>query len=143
MHAPNHTAPCRTSRCRRAARRPGADRGSVTAETAVVLPALFVVLALLVWVLAVVSAQLSSVDAARSAARLAARGEPPGAVVAAAREVGPRGATVTSERQGDRVVVLVRARVRPFGSAVRLPAVTVSSRAQALVEDTAPVGVAP
>jgi Flp pilus assembly protein TadG len=40
------------------------DRGSVTAETALVLPVLVVVLAMAVWVLAAVGAQLRCVDAA-------------------------------------------------------------------------------
>ena len=119
------------------------DRGSVTAETAVVLPCLLVVLALLVWALACVAAQLGCVDAARSAARLAARGEPAAAVTAAAREVGPAGAQVSTSRSGDTVRVVVRARVRPFGRAVRLPSVSVSATAQALLEESLTVGPYP
>lgn len=118
------------------------DRGSVTAETAVVLPVLLVVLALLVWALACVSAQLGCVDAARSAARLAARGERAAVVAAAAREVGPKGAEVRSSSSGDRVVVVVTAEVRPFG-AVRLPPVRVSARAEALLEQSLTTGLQP
>ncbi len=120
--------------------RPPADRGSVTAETAVVLPVLLVVLSMLVWVLACLSAQLSCVDAARSAARLAARGEPPAVVSAAAREVGPDGAVVVSGGDDDHVTIEVRALVRPWGTALRLPAVPVSARATAVRELSSTLG---
>ena len=46
----------------------------MTAETAVVLPALTVILALVLWAVAAVTAQLACVDAARMAARALARG---------------------------------------------------------------------
>lgn len=113
------------------------DRGSVTAETAVVLPVLVLVLAVLVFVLACVSAQLRCVDAARSAARLAARGEPAAAVQAAARAAAPAGAVVRVSRSGDQVLVVVDADVRPFGRVGRaLTEVSVSGRAAALAEET-------
>ena len=51
------------------------EQGMVTAETAVVLPVLVVVLAVAVWVLAAVSGQLRCADAAGTAVRMAARGE--------------------------------------------------------------------
>lgn len=61
----------------RSSRRPTGSRsgqaGSVTAETAVIL-LLLVVLTAAISVLAIVGAQLRCVDAARSAARVAARG---------------------------------------------------------------------
>jgi Flp pilus assembly protein TadG len=111
------------------------DAGMVTAETAVVLPVLLVVLAAAVWVLAAVAGQLRCVDAARAAARAAARGDAPPAVTAAAREVAPAGARVQVQVSGTQVRVLVRAEVRPFGPvAGRLPAVLVAGRAVALVE---------
>ena len=75
-------------------RLPRGERGSVSAETAVVLPVLLVVLAMAVWVLAAVGAQLRCTDAAGVAARLVARGEPPEQVVAAARDIAPAGASV-------------------------------------------------
>lgn len=111
------------------------DRGSTTAETAVVLPALVVVLLLAVWVLACVAAQLRCVDAARVAARELARGESVGVATAAARPVAPGGAEVRIRRDGDRVEVLVSARVRPLGRLLALvPATPVGARALALVE---------
>ena len=54
----------------------------VTAETAVVLPVLLLVLAGAVAAMIVVGAQLRCVDAAREGARAAARGDPIGAVEA-------------------------------------------------------------
>ncbi len=52
------------------------DRGSVTAEIAVALPAVIVVLAACLGGLGLASAQLRAQDAAADAARLLGRGEP-------------------------------------------------------------------
>lgn len=113
------------------------DDGSVTAETAVVLPCLLLVLAVLVAVLAVVAGQLRCVDAARSAARLAARGDVVQAVRAEAALRAPDGAVVQVVERGDRVVVQVQARVHPLGwLARRLPGVEVQAEATALREST-------
>lgn len=107
----------------------------VTAETAVVLPVLLVVLAAAVWVLACVAGQLRCVDAARVAARAAARGDAPAAVTSAARRVAPEPADVRVSRRGDEVTVLVQAVVRPFGGALaRLPGTRVAAHATAVVE---------
>ena len=117
----------------------------VTAETAVLLPVLVVVLAAAVFVLACVAAQLECVDAARSAARVAARGEPAAAVAADRRAPRPgrrpcrRSAQAVGWADAATVEVVVRAQVRPFGRALRgLPAVRVSARAVAAVEPDAP-----
>jgi hypothetical protein len=119
-------------------RRSIGDRGSVTAETAVLLPVLVVVLAAAVWVLACLAAQLECVDAARAAARAAARGDAPTAVRATGQRLGPDGAVVVQSRGDGLVEVLVRAEVRPFGGVLRgLPAVPVSGRATAAVEPAA------
>ena len=108
----------------------------VTAETAVVLPVLLVVLAAALWVLAAVAAQLRCVDAARIGARAAARGDSGSAVVTATAAVAPRGAQVRVVRSGDQVTVLVRAEVRPFGAALaQLPGTPVAASASAVVED--------
>ncbi len=119
------------------------DAGMVTAETAVLLPVLVVVLAAAVFVLACVAAQLACIDAARSAARLAARGEPAAVVTAAAARLAPADARVALRSGGaadaETVEVVVTAQVRPFGRALRvLPAVRVSGRAVAAVEPGAP-----
>ncbi|MET9041608.1 TadE family type IV pilus minor pilin [Streptomyces sp. NPDC003631] len=99
------------SGCDRAQRRggsgPGRDRGFVTAETAVVLPALVLFAMALVWALLAVSAQIQCVDAARAGARAAARQEPPEVVAEMARQAAPGGARVTVDRRGELVHVLV------------------------------------
>jgi hypothetical protein len=87
----------------------------VTAETAVVLPVLLLVLAAAVSALVVLGAQLRCVDAAREGARAAARGEADGAVLAVVRRGAPDGAAVTTTRDGDAVTVRVTAPVRPLG----------------------------
>ncbi|MDR3084183.1 MAG: pilus assembly protein [Streptomyces sp.] len=88
----------------------GRDRGFVTAETAVVLPALVLVATGLIWGLLAASAQIQCVDAARAGARAAARQEPPGAVREMAEKAAPDGAKVMVSRQGDLVHVVVVAR---------------------------------
>ncbi|MFD0354879.1 TadE family type IV pilus minor pilin [Streptomyces sp. NPDC127110] len=108
------------------------DRGYVTAEAAVVIPALVLFAALLVWALMAAAAQIRCVDAARAGARVAARSEPVAAAVAAAREAAPAGAEVQVERSGDLWRVRVDAPAPgPGGLPVRLGA-----RAVALAEDS-------
>jgi Flp pilus assembly protein TadG len=104
----------------------------VTAETALVLPVLLMVLAAAVAALTVVGAHLRCVDAAREGARAAARGEPTAEVVELARRAGPRGAQVAMAADGDRVVVTVAADVAPLGP-VPLR-IAVSAQATALLE---------
>ena len=91
------------------------DRGAITAEAALALPALALVAAALVALGHVGVAQLRCVDAARVAARLAARGEPPSLVRARAEAAAPAGASVVV-RAGRQVAVRVIAPVTlPFG----------------------------
>ena len=52
----------------------GGDQGTATAETAVMLPALSVLLLLALWSVAAVTSQLRCVDAASTAARLSQAG---------------------------------------------------------------------
>ncbi|MYV51457.1 hypothetical protein GT042_02815, partial [Streptomyces sp. SID3212] len=52
------------------------DRGSVTVEAAMAVPALVAFTLALVWALTAASAQIRCVDAARAGARAAARSEP-------------------------------------------------------------------
>jgi hypothetical protein len=104
----------------------------VTAETAVVLPVLLLVLAGAVAVILVLAAQLRCVDAAREGARAAARGEDAEAVARIVREAGPDDARV-SVSAGDRDVhVEVVADVAPLGP-VPLR-IEVSARAVARLE---------
>ncbi|MDX3258716.1 TadE family type IV pilus minor pilin [Streptomyces sp. MI02-2A] len=111
------------SGCDRAAGRggsgPDCDRGFVTAETAVVLPALVLFAMALVWALLAVSAQIQCVDAARAGARAAARQEPPEVVAERVRQAAPDGARVTVNWRGELVHVLVVAHP-PGPDALRL-----------------------
>lgn len=86
------------------------ERGFVTAEAAVALPVMVLFAAALLSGLMVAAAQIQCVDAARAGARAAARSEPEGAALAAARSAAPRGAAVSLARDGDLVRVRVTAR---------------------------------
>jgi hypothetical protein len=72
---------------------------------------------------------MQCVDAAREAARAAARGEPG---VPAGRAAAPAGAAVVVDTSGDTVRAEVTARVRPLGG--RLPGFAVTATAVAAVE---------
>jgi Flp pilus assembly protein TadG len=87
------------------------SRGSVTAEFAVLLPAVALMLAMVVAAGTAGVAKLRCIDAARSAARLAARHESSSTVLAAARSAGPRDATVRLAVAGELVRVQVTVRV--------------------------------
>ena len=88
----------------------------VTAETAVVLPVLLLVLAGAVAAVTVVGAQLRCVDAAREGARAAARGEDVAAVTRAGRPGRTRRARPSPCARGeDEVRVTVRRAIAPLG----------------------------
>jgi Kef-type K+ transport system membrane component KefB len=102
------------------------DKGMVTAELVVVLPA--IVLALL-FGLAAVSAmtmRMRCADAAAVGARLAARGETTTAVVAASRRAAPAGAEVRLETTTGTVAVTVTVRAPLLPAATWLPGLEVS-----------------
>src|ERR671914_1984695 len=107
---------------------PLAERGSVTAEIAVALPALVLVIAVALWGVSTTGAQVACVDAARAGARAAARGEPLPAVRAAALRGAPSGARVAMRRDGDltAVEVSVVLRAPALGG---LPPIVVHERA--------------
>jgi Flp pilus assembly protein TadG len=92
----------------------------VTAETAVVLPILFVVLLAALTGVRAGATELACQDAARAGARAAARGESAAVVVATVRRLAPAGATVQLERHSGLVRVSVRAPVQALGG-MRLP----------------------
>jgi hypothetical protein len=105
----------------------GSTVGASTVEAALGIAALVVVLVLCLAGITAVSAQVRCVDAAREAARLAARGDERSAVQAA-RGVAPRGAVVALRRDGEFVVATVTAR-SPL-----LPALAVAAKAVAVLE---------
>jgi hypothetical protein len=86
-----------------------------------------VVLVLCLAGIAAVSMQVRCVDAAREAARLAARGDERSAV-AAARRIAPDGARVQVHRDGDFLIATVAAHSK------LLPALDIGARAVAAAE---------
>ena len=105
-----------------------ADDGVLAVEAALVVPLLVLVAALLMTGVVAVTAQLSVIDAAREAVRLAARGETTAEAVAAARSLAPQHSTVRVVADSQRVQALVTAQVRPFPV---FPALTLRSSAWA------------
>lgn len=111
------------------------DRGAVTAELALTLPLLLAVTTGLVWLLAVGAAQVRTVDAAREVARAVARGDAEPEAVARGARIAPDGASVTVDRSGGQVEVVVEAEVSgPGGVLEVLPSVTVRAEAVAAGE---------
>ncbi|MEU6535856.1 TadE family type IV pilus minor pilin [Streptomyces sp. NPDC047000] len=126
----------------RAAGAAAPDGGFVTAESAMVLPVLALVALALLWGLYAMAVRIQCLDAARTGARAAARQDPDAAVVAATRQVAPRGAAVTVSREGDQVRVAVVARPPvPLGSlSFELREEAVASAEETLGEGTAGAG---
>ena len=116
--------------------KPSADRGVVTAEIAVALPALVIVVLAAITAVSAMTAQLRCFDAAREGARAAARGEAPAAVHDIATRVAPQRATVTVVPAGDRISVAVSTTVRLLAG--RGPAIRVAGRAVAAAEPGVP-----
>ena len=108
------------------------DRGMATAEVAVALPALVVLVAAGMTAVSVLTAQLRCVDAAREAARAAARGEDAAIVRSLAERSGPDGSDVQVTSGGQEVEVTVSAEADSVGGL--LPAVRVQANAVALRE---------
>ncbi|MGN6607230.1 MAG: TadE family type IV pilus minor pilin [Jatrophihabitans sp.] len=102
----------------------------VTAELAVGLPVLVLLLAVAVSAVMVGDARVRAQDAAREVVRAAARGDPATGRRLAA-ELAP-GATVDVTRQGAEVVAVIHRQVHLLAS--WLPAVSVDARAVAAVE---------
>jgi Flp pilus assembly protein TadG len=114
------------------------DDGMVTAETAVVLPVLLLVLAGAVAVVVVVGGQLRCIDAAREGVRAAARGDTADVARSVAAHAAPPGAATTLSRSDTAVTVTVTASVRPLGAvplSVRLSASATALREPAAEED--------
>jgi Flp pilus assembly protein TadG len=100
---------------------------------AVGLPALMLLLFVGLTAVSAVTTKLRCVDAAREAARAAARGEPGSA---AGQRSAPGGAEVVVTRVGETITATVRAPVRPLGR--RLPRLSVDASAVAAVEPGPP-----
>ncbi|MFF2142048.1 TadE family type IV pilus minor pilin [Kitasatospora sp. NPDC058190] len=109
------------------------DGGFATAETAVALPALVLLAAMLIWGVLAAAAQIHCVDAARIGARAAARGEADAADLA--RAAAPPGAEVRVAVAADTVRVDVDAPCAAPGKLGGLLAVRLGARAVAQRED--------
>ena len=94
-------------------RRLRGDRGAVTAEIALALPAVVLVLLVVLAVGAAGIAQLRATDGARVAARAVTAGYDDAEAAAQARAVAGEGASVAVVRDGEWVRVTVR---RPLGA---------------------------
>lgn len=97
-------------RCRTDVTGTGSTAGTVTAEFAVAVPAVLIVLAACLGGVRIGAEQLRVVDAASAAARIAARGDPRETTGVAAGTVLER-----SWRSGDTVCVALRRDVRVLG----------------------------
>jgi len=105
------------------------DRGSATAEIALALPSLMLVLAAVLAAGQVLMAQIQCVDAARSVARLAARGEPGPRAVAAGDRLGPPGCRVELALTPTAATVQVSARLQlPVAGEVEVHAAATADR---------------
>jgi len=111
------------------------DRGAVTAETAVAIPGLVVLVMIFVWIILVITAQMRVVDAARAGARAAARGESTAQSAVIAEQAAPPGAEADVTRTGSEVRVAVRVEVRPPGGIPLLPSISVDAVAYAAAEE--------
>ncbi|MFF5209992.1 TadE family type IV pilus minor pilin [Streptosporangium sp. NPDC000396] len=109
------------------------SKGSVTAETAVVLPAVVVMLAAALWALTAVEAQLECVDAARAGARAASRGESLERVRSGVLAASPAGALVVVTRNAEITRVEVSVSVKPRWGA-SLPSVPIRAVALSATE---------
>jgi Flp pilus assembly protein TadG len=105
------------------------DRGSVTAEFAVAIPALMLLLGFSLGAVDATLDKMRCVDAARDAALARARGDDAGPVM-------PPGATAVVTDDGVRVRAVVTLRTRPLGR--YLPGITVTGTAVALDEPVTP-----
>lgn len=112
----------------------GDDRGMVTAELAACLPVLVLLLAVALSAVSVASTRVRVQDAAREAARAAARGD--SAIAGRLAQDSQPGVVVRLHRSGDTVTATASVRqhlLLPF-----LPAVTVSEHAVAAAEPSGP-----
>lgn len=111
------------------------QEGSVTAETALVLPVLVAFVVGLVWLVSLGITEARCLDAAREAARALARHDSPQVALALARRSAPAGAQVSIAEDGSVAVVTVSASTLPPGPIFgALPEVRVKASAVSAVE---------
>ncbi|WP_322760344.1 TadE family type IV pilus minor pilin [Frankia sp. Cr2] len=111
------------------------DGGQATAELAVAIPSLILVLLIAIWLLSAVSLQAQCAEAARVGARAAARGETDEVVRSWSRRAAPRGAEISVNHGRNFVVVQVRLGVRATGGlADIMPSVNIMMSSTAPLE---------
>lgn len=131
--------PVRANICDRDSRGPGNARGAVTAEFAVALPAVLLLLALLLAGAAAGVTQLRLEEGARAGARALARGEDPAAVQGIVRTLAGTSATASVAADGEWLSVTVADRVGgPLGATVPW---TLTAKATTRTEKPAARGV--
>lgn len=86
----------------------------VSVELALAIPALLLILVLCLAGVGLGADHIRAADAARAAARAAARGDDPSQAAAIARQVAPPGSQVSVAISGERVVVDVQAPARDW-----------------------------
>lgn len=111
------------------------ERGSVTAETAIVLPVVAVLLVVATWAIGLVVAHIRCLDAARDVARAVARGETVDQAHRIGQRSAPDGAAIDLRRTGDEVTATVRA------SSIALP--VFGGLGSVLIEESATVRTEP
>lgn len=114
-----------------------ADAGMATAELAVALPALALLVVVCLYAVAVVTAQLRCVDAAGLAARLAGRGEATATVQRETLLAAPRDASVEVTRSAGMVTAKVAAVIDVPILGGLLPGFRVHASANGLDDETA------
>jgi hypothetical protein len=113
--------------------------GYATAELALALPSLVLILAIGLWLQGAVAVHARCLDAARAGARAAARGDPDGRVRERLAKVVPAGAGIVIAHDGDRITVTVDSRVEvPPGLSAFVGRPTVTGSATAVDEAPSP-----
>jgi hypothetical protein len=108
----------------------------VTAELALAMPTLILVLVVGLWLQSAVALQARCLDAARAGARAAARGDSDAQIRVALAEALPAGADIGIGHAGDRVTVTVRtAAPVPPGLSSLVGGRTMTASATAAVEE--------
>ena len=110
------------------------ESGAVTAETAMVIPVLVLLTAVLAWMVGFGVAEVRAVDAARETARALARGEDPETSSRLGRQIAPPGARIVVHDEGEDLVVTVTAQVPGPGGLLGLIGHAVSAEAVAARE---------
>ncbi len=91
------------------------DSGQATAELAVAIPSLILVLLIAIWLVGAVSIQAQCAEAARIGARAAARGETDEIVRGWSTRAAPPGSEISIRRGDDVIVVEVRFSTHAIG----------------------------